>query len=48
MLLLNHFHISGGDIEDSINKGKRGDISFDFNALKGYDKHRFAFIKAAV
>jgi hypothetical protein len=28
--------------------GKRGDISFDFNGLKAYDKYRIALIKAAV
>jgi hypothetical protein len=37
-----------GDVEVSVHTGKVGGISFAFNALKVYDKHKFALIKAAV
>jgi len=47
-IALKNFCISGANVEVPVHKGKTGDISFDFNALKAYDEHRFALIKASV
>ena len=47
-IALKNICISGDNVEVEISKGKMGDISFDFNALKAYDKHRFVLIKEAV